>query len=284
MTDFAPARPLDVIDLLAAERAVLVSLLASLDDNSWRAATECPGWSVHGIACHLIGDDLSLLSRQRDGVPDPEFAANPPMTVPEFLTRLDALNNRFVATMAGLAPTLVVELLQVTGTWTRDWYATVDPERLGESVHWVSPDPAPYWMLAARELVERWIHHHQIRRALGQAWLPDPALTATALAAMMRGFPLSMAVLSAPPGTTLTIAADDFGAASWTLVAGDGGWRLHDGQPDEPTARVHGVLDDLAAVLSRGTPRAEVGERITADGDHELGQSMVAGLAAFFGR
>ena len=178
-----PAGALDVVDHLAAERAALVSLLAGLDDNGWRAPTECPDWSVLGIACHLIGDDMSLLSRQRDGLLDPAFTEDPPATVPDFLRRLNEVNNRFVATTAGLSPTLVIELLQVTGSWTHDWYATVDPERRGESVHWVSPEPAPYWMLAAREFTERWIHQHQIRRAVHMPWFPDPALTVGSMVA-----------------------------------------------------------------------------------------------------
>lgn len=278
-----PAGALDVVDQLAAERDALVSFLAGLDDDGWRAPTECPGWSVQGIACHLIGDDLSLLSRQRDGVLDPEFAEHPPPTVRDFLGRLDGINNRFVATTAGLSPTMVIELLQVTGAWTHDWYATVDPLRLGESVHWVSPDPAPYWMLAAREYTERWIHQHQIRRALHTPWYPDPNLTVTAIAALLRGFPNSLAVLSPPPGTTITIAADDV-IANWTLVAGDAGWTLHDGMPEASTTRLRGLLDDLAAVFSRGVPRADVSSLIAVDGDHELGLAVVGGITAFFGR
>src|SRR5437764_6073338 len=277
-----PAGALDVVDHLAAERAALVSLLAGLDDNGWRAPTECPDWSVLGIACHLIGDDMSLLSRQRDGLLDPAFTEDPPATVPDFLRRLNEVNNRFVATTAGLSPTLVIELLQVTGSWTHDWYATVDPERRGESVHWVSPEPAPYWMLAAREFTERWIHQHQIRRAVHMPWFPDPALTVAAFAALLRGFPRSLAVLSSPPGTTITIAADDV-AAAWTLVARAAGWELNDGAPDAPTTRLRAALDDLAAVFSRGVERSDVPDRIAVDGEHALGTAVVGGLAAFFG-
>ena len=66
-----------------------------------------------------------------------------------------------------LSPALVIELLPETGRWTHDWYSTVDPDRTGEVVLLFGPDPAPYRAIAAREYVERWVHHLQIRHTLG---------------------------------------------------------------------------------------------------------------------
>jgi hypothetical protein len=64
-----PAGSLDVTGMLEAEREAFVDLLVDLDDAEWVRPTECPAWSVHGIALHVLGDDLSLLSRQRDTAP-----------------------------------------------------------------------------------------------------------------------------------------------------------------------------------------------------------------------
>ena len=56
-----------------AERSVFVELLRSLDDEDWSRPTECPAYDVQGVATHLLGDDLSLLSRRarrrRPGTP-----------------------------------------------------------------------------------------------------------------------------------------------------------------------------------------------------------------------
>ena len=45
----------------------LTSLLASLDDVQWSAETECVGWDVRAMACHILGaaefDSLSTLLR-----------------------------------------------------------------------------------------------------------------------------------------------------------------------------------------------------------------------------
>jgi hypothetical protein len=59
-----------VLDVLEPERSALVELLISLGPEDWARRTECPAYSVKGVATHLLGDDLSLLSRQRDQAVD----------------------------------------------------------------------------------------------------------------------------------------------------------------------------------------------------------------------
>jgi hypothetical protein len=57
---------LDVTPYLLTERSSLLELLRALTPDQWETHTECPEWDVKGIALHVLGDDLSLLSRQRD--------------------------------------------------------------------------------------------------------------------------------------------------------------------------------------------------------------------------
>ena len=69
MDDDAALRPLgavDVLDVLTPERAALCDLLEGLAADDWAKPTECPAWTVQGVALHVVGDDLSLLARQRD--------------------------------------------------------------------------------------------------------------------------------------------------------------------------------------------------------------------------
>ena len=65
-----PEVPLDVTALLGPERAAFVDLLDALAPAQWDLPTECPAWTVKGVALHVLGDDLSLLSRQRDASTD----------------------------------------------------------------------------------------------------------------------------------------------------------------------------------------------------------------------
>ena len=55
--------PPDVTRVLRPERAVLLELLRGLSSEEWERTTECPAWDVKGIALHVLGDDLSLLTR-----------------------------------------------------------------------------------------------------------------------------------------------------------------------------------------------------------------------------
>jgi hypothetical protein len=66
--------------MLAPERGALLDLLCGLTPEDWRRPTECPAWDVKGLALHILGDDLSLLSRQRDASTDSLtlFAADHP--------------------------------------------------------------------------------------------------------------------------------------------------------------------------------------------------------------
>ena len=52
---------------LRPERAALLSLLEGLEPEQWSRPTECPLYSVKGVALHVLGDDLSLLSRHGRG-------------------------------------------------------------------------------------------------------------------------------------------------------------------------------------------------------------------------
>src|SRR6185369_16707594 len=87
---------LDLTSMLQPERAVLLELLRSLSADDWNRPTECPAWNVKGIALHVLGDDLSLLSRQRDASTDglTLLAADHPGL--RFRALLDGFNEQWV--------------------------------------------------------------------------------------------------------------------------------------------------------------------------------------------
>ena len=57
----------DVRQLAVADRQRLVQFLTDLTDEEWLAPTAAPGWTVKDIALHLLDDDMTWLSTQRDG-------------------------------------------------------------------------------------------------------------------------------------------------------------------------------------------------------------------------
>ena len=165
-----------VLDAYRPERAALLGLLGGLDAEQWSLPTECPAYTVKGIATHVLGDDLSLLSRQRDEAQEGTSLLAPELPDADFGAVLDAFNDRWVAAAAFLSTELLRELLRLTGEWTEDYYRSVDPMAPGESVRLFGAaqgGTSPLWHAIAREYMERWTHHSQIRRAVGLGSLAE---------------------------------------------------------------------------------------------------------------
>lgn len=166
-----------VLEAYRPERIALLRLLDGLSPSDWDRPTECPAYDVKGIATHVLGDDLSLLSRQRDGSESGTALVAAELPGANLRTLLDTFNDRWVSATRFLSRQLLVELLGLTGEWTATFYEGVDPESPGESVGFFGAkqgSSSPLWHAIAREYMERWIHHSQIRRALGLGSLAEP--------------------------------------------------------------------------------------------------------------
>jgi uncharacterized protein (TIGR03083 family) len=174
---------LDVTTMLRPERATLLDLLRSLDAEDWTKATECPAYSVQGVATHVLGDDLSLLSRQRDRATNGLILVAEEMPGVDFRVLLDAFNDGWVKTARFFSPAVLTELLVHSGETTADFYESVDLEAPCEPVFFFGStgEVSPYWQAIAREFMERWVHHSQIRRALGMPSLADERFVRTGL-------------------------------------------------------------------------------------------------------
>lgn len=165
-----------VTDVLDPERDELLALLEDLDETDWELPTECPQYSVKGIATHILGDDLSLLSRQRDGALPGLFLVAEKMPGVDFRTLLNAFNDQWVEAARFLSSSLLIDLLRLSGGWSSAYYQQVDPSVPVEPVPLFEPpegELSPFWQAIAREYLERWAHHSQIRRAIGRPSLAD---------------------------------------------------------------------------------------------------------------
>lgn len=77
-------KPEDVRALLTDDRAELLRFLRTLSPSEWLAESHVPGWTVKGLALHVLDDDLGWLSRGRDG------DANGRLTIDDRSTFVDA--------------------------------------------------------------------------------------------------------------------------------------------------------------------------------------------------
>ena len=274
--------PLDVTPSLRPERAALLDLLRDLTDDEWAYQTECPAWSVKGIALHVLGDDLSLLTRQRDASTDSLtlFAEDHPGLA--FRQLLDGFNEEWVAASRFLGTPLLIELLDVVGRWSADFYENVGLETVArEPVQFFATlDPSPYWQVIAREYAERFIHQSQIRRALGRAPLDGELVIAAArvhadlLAAWMRD-------LDVADGTTVAMVFGTVG--HWTLTRDAGGWTVAgDGAVADATITV--ADKDVVPFVGRGLGAVDLARAVSFAGDLDLARSGFDPVAALFAR
>ena len=239
-------------DRLAPERAALLEVLGALEPPEWDTPTECPAWTVQGVVLHILGDDLSLLSRQRDEATNGlvRYAESHPGL--DFRGLLDGFNEKWVDAATFVGAPLLIDLLRLSGEWTASFYGSVDLDRQGEPVGFFGDrgrsTTSPYWQAIAREYVERWVHQHQIRRALGRPDLGHEFLEPAA-ATVVRSFAAHLPSLDAADGTVLVFTVQD--VASWSCTLEDGGWALVDGGSDDAAVELALPASDATTVLSR---------------------------------
>lgn len=280
----ASGAPLDMTPVLGPERAALLELLRGLAADDWELPTECPAWNTKGLALHILGDDLSLLARQRDRATNGliQFAGDHPGL--SFRELLDGFNEQWVAGARFLSPGLVIELLALVGDGSETFYREVGLDTVsGEPVGlFGATDVSPYWQVIAREYLERFVHQSQIRRAVGAPELggelaaPVARVVAHALAAAMRGY-------AVPPGTCITI---DFGATAictWEREADR--WVVNDGEvPGGAAARIVVAPRASVGMLTRAFSNHEAVARLTIDGDESVARGAVDIIALVLAR
>lgn len=184
--------------------------MCTLDGEQWALPTECPAYSVRGVAAHIFGDDLSLLSRQRDSAVQCLVLMAERLPGADFRSLLNGFNDQWVEAARFLSPQLLLQLLDLAGQWTERYYRDVDPNQAGEPVLLFGvafADSSPFWHAIAREYLERFAHHSQIRRALGLGSLADSPLLDV-------GHDIIATVAGAPTGER--VAADD-SETRWTI-------------------------------------------------------------------
>jgi hypothetical protein len=114
------------------------------------------------LANHLIGDDLSLVSWQRNN----HRGKVPPRGLDEkgFIGWLDELQVEWGTADGWLSPQLTIELLEWLGDRVVDTVGTQDPSDVTASVSWASGEAVPVWLDQARGLSEWWVGFRRVAR------------------------------------------------------------------------------------------------------------------------
>ena len=256
----------DYVGPFAVERDRLNELLADLQTVDWTRPSPCPGWTVLGLCCHLVGDDLGLLARERDG----HYGTPAPAgSEAEFATWLDELQANWVRAARRLSPRLVTELLRWAGPQIIETFAGQDVRARTVSVSWAWSDLVPAWLGQAREVSEYWIHRQQILQALGRPSDLRADLAGPVLDGLRWAYPYPLAQAAAQPGDTVSISVTGPLARTWHLVATDAGWQF----ADQPGPRLAGSLvmntEQAWRLLTNNMPAAGQAD-LTVSGDDAI--------------
>jgi uncharacterized protein (TIGR03083 family) len=255
----------DTRSLFPRLRAELVALLAGLDDNDWTRPTACPGWSVHGVAAHLLGVELGNVSGRRD-----RWRLGPDEGE-DLDSWLNAFNQQWVEAARRISPALLIELIDLGGLRFESYLATLELDATGGPVPWATgAEPAPVWLDVGREYMERYVHQQQIRSATGRSPL-GAAFTSPVLTIAAHALPRALDRVARPAGTVVRFTAEGEGGGSWYVVRAVSGWGL-DGGPVAGAVACHArTTVDGALKLYARDPSAPP---LTWQGDPELAEAL----------
>jgi uncharacterized protein (TIGR03083 family) len=266
------AEPIIIIDRFPELLDALLALLGTLDADDWARPTACAGWSVKDVALHLLGDDVGILSRGRDG----HSATDSPITSwDELVALLNGLNAQWVQAARRLSPRLLCELLRFTGAQVCDYFRSLDPDAIGGPVSWAGNAPAPVWLDLAREYTERWHHQQHIRDAVGRPGLTEPRYLAPVLDTFVRALPHTYRAVVADDGTLVALTISGAAGGSWFLLREHGAWQLYRAPARVPDAEV--ILDQAVAwrLFTKGISVAAAATEATIRGDVALGRQAL---------
>jgi uncharacterized protein (TIGR03083 family) len=252
----------DVRPLATAEREALVHLLTGLAPDEWTAQTALTGWTVKDIALHLLDDDLTWLSMQRDGDSTGLVDMTDRATFPRLLAQK---NQRWVDAAAVMSRQVVTDLLQWSGQQVETFHETRDLQDQGW-VSWASDEPVPLWFNLAQEFTERWVHQQQMREAVGRVdnherLLPDVLNT------FVWAFPHQLPAQTGVRIAELVIEQ----VGTWTLGSAGDGWSLAPGPAKAPDANLRLTADSAWRMLTGARIATDA---ITTAGDATLTAAM----------
>jgi uncharacterized protein (TIGR03083 family) len=260
-------QPIDVLALFPEVLDELVRLLSGLSAEQWARPTVCSQWSVKDIALHLLGGEVGILSRKRDGW---SGAGGDFKTWDELVEFINASNDSWVKATRRISPPFLCDLLKFTGQQVCAYFESLDPFAIGDPVSWAGPEPAPLWLDLAREYTERWHHQQQIRDAVGIPGLKHCRYFHPVIDAFVRALPHTYSEVAAPDGAmvVLTITGDSGGR--WCVARENGRWELYVDPDREPDAEV--VIDqDIAwRLFTKGVRRSEAQAESVIRGERDL--------------
>jgi uncharacterized protein (TIGR03083 family) len=272
MADVSRLGPkIDARPLFERDRAVLLQLLRDLRPDDWSRPTPAAPWTVQDVVAHLLGDDVSRLSRSRD-----RHAGSGPEPGQSLGVFLDGFNQQWVDAASRISPRVLLSLLEITTAENLEFWRNADLDAIGEPVSWAGPGSAPVWLDCARDFTEYWVHQQQIREATGRTTHGDPPTLRAVIDTFLRAVPhtLEQAQVTSDTAGSLSVIVPSPGAGTWTWRLTAGSWRW--APPSEDVATTVAMdAGTLWRLCVRMIEPAEALDRSVVRGDQQLAHAVL---------
>jgi uncharacterized protein (TIGR03083 family) len=269
-------RPIIVSHLFLEMHEALLELLAGLSAEDWQRPTSCALWSVKDVALHLLGGEIGILSRKRDGY---VLAGDPIKSWEELVALINHLNDLWVKATRRISPRVLCDLLGLVGPQVGEYFQSLDPAAIGGPVDWAGPDPAPVWLDLAREYTERWHHQQQIRDAVGRPGLKQPKFFAPVLDTFVRALPHTYRNVDAADGTLLSLTISGDSGSQWFLLREKAQWNLYLDVTRNAQAEVTIPQEVAWRLFTKGISQREAQASVKVTGEQALGQPVLGMLS-----
>jgi len=264
---------IETVELFPELDAELIPLLRGLSEDDW-GRPAVGAWTVKDVAAHLLDTAIRRLAFDRDRLP-PVPPDGPIEGYGDLVAFLNDLNHVWVRAMRRVSPRLLTDFLEKTGAELSEHLAGLDPSGPALfSVAWAGEETSESWFDVAREYTERWHHQQQIREAVGAPGLTSRRLMHPVLDAFLRGLPHAYRAIEAEEGTAVAVEITGEAGGEWALVREGGRWRLYEGAPEAPRARVSMSQDTAWRRMTRGITREQAAERSEVAGERGLGEPV----------
>jgi hypothetical protein len=270
--------PIQTLHLFPKLDEKLISLLKSLSPEDWNKPTLATLWTVKDIASHLLDGNFRGVSLLRDGY----FGDTPEKleTYQDIVDFLNRLNADWVKATKRMSPSLLIELLELTGKEYYEELAKLDPFKPALfSVAWAGQTESPNWFHIAREYTEKWHHQQQIRESVNKPGIMTREFYYPLINTFMQALPYTYRGTQAEIGTAIRVIVTSELGGEWLLIRDKFKWVLRETQTDPIKTQIEIDPGTAWKLFTKGVTSLEAEKKIKFIGDIELGKSILTMLS-----
>jgi uncharacterized protein (TIGR03083 family) len=262
-----------MIAALDEEWEALIALAGDLAPGDWSHPTDLPGWTVKDVYAHVIGVESSLLGRHGPGVVVPDG-------LPHVRNEMGRANEAWVLAYRPCSGFEVLADLAEVVTERRAMLARTDATAF-DAPSWTPAGEDTYGRYMRIRVMDQWFHEQDVREAIGRPGHLSglaPEVVLDELSSAM-GYVVGKQA-NFPEGSSVRIDLRGPMSHCWDIAVTDRA-RVVDQLSGEPTVTVTmpGATFCRLAGGRREWNHPWVRSAVVVEGDHDLGDQLLANLA-----